>query len=83
MFCARKVDDGVYMSAWLPKHTCICMYASANTNIHIILINVNIMNINTISTISSQKYSESEQLVYVKSSFLQIKNQARKMVLIA
>lgn len=59
------------------------MYASANTNIHIILINVNIMNINTISTISSQKYSESEQLVYVKSSFLQIKNQARKMVLIA
>lgn len=59
------------------------MYASANTNIHIILINVNIMNINTISTISSQKYSESEQLVYVKSSFLQIKNRARKMVLIA
>ena len=59
------------------------MYASANTNIHIILINVNIMNINTISTISSQKYSESEQFVYVKSSFLQIKNRARKMVLIA
>lgn len=59
------------------------MYASANTNIHIVLINVNIMNINTISTISSQKYSESEQLVYVKSSFLQIKNRARKMVLIA
>ena len=59
------------------------MYASANTNIHIILINVNIMNINTISTISSQKYSESEQLVYVKSSFIQIKNGARKMVLIA
>ena len=59
------------------------MYASSSTNIHIVLINVNIMNINTISTISSQKYSESEQLVYVKSSFLQIKNRARKMVLIA
>ena len=77
------MDDGVYMSAWLPKHTCICTYASSSTNIHIVLINVNIMNINTISTISSQKYSESEQLVYVKSSFLQIKNRARKMVLIA
>lgn len=37
------------------------MYASANTNIHIVLININIMNINTISTISSQNYSEREK----------------------
>lgn len=56
------MDDSVYMSAWLPRqHTCICMYASANTNIHIVLIIINIMNINTISTISSQNYSEREK----------------------